>query len=139
MALTACTSTLPEWHGEPDHLSLFVGNTSDDGEDSVTIGIDYERRVSDVIGLGTVVEYAGQDIDALTLLGVADIHIWEGFAIQTGPGIEFIDDDGVFVFRVGALYEFEFGDGFTLSPQVHADFTSRSDAIVAGLAFGRAL
>lgn len=136
--LTSCTSTLPEWHEEPRHLSLFLGGTEEDQETGGTVGLDYEQRVTDLIGVGAVAEYAGGEVDAWTFLGVADIHVWEGLAIQTGPGLEHIDGTDWFVYRIGALYEFELGEGVTLSPQVHVDLTAREDAFVAGVAIGRA-
>jgi hypothetical protein len=61
-----------------------------------------------------------------------------GFAIQTGPGVEFVDDESFFVTRLGALYEFEIGEDFTLSPQLHYDFSTGEDAIVFGIAIGKA-
>lgn len=62
-------------HG-PNHLSVIIGGTeSDEDGTEFTIGLDYEYRVNELIGLGGVVEYATGDYDATTLLGVADIHI----------------------------------------------------------------
>ena len=40
--------------------------------------------------------------------------------------------------RIGTIYEFELGGGFTLAPQVHYDFSDGEDAFVFGAAFGRA-
>lgn len=124
-------------HG-PHHISLFQGGTSIDGDGlAYTIGIDYEYRVSELLGLGVVAEYAFGDIDATTLLAVADIHIYRGLIMQIGPGVELGSSDH-FVTRVGALYELEWGP-FTLSPQFHVDFTEGAeDALVFGIAVGRA-
>ena len=78
------------------------------------------------------------DIDAWTFLAVADLHLTRGLAIQTGPGVEVLEEGEEFVVRVGLLYEFELGEGWTLSPQVHYDWTQEEDTMVYGLAFGRA-
>ena len=128
----------------PHHLSVFVGETEFEGDkdkSGFTLGIDYEYRVNDLIGLGTVAEYAYGDIDALTVLAVADIHITHRFIIQTGPGYEWVDNnskDNSWVYRVGALYEFNLGR-FTVSPQAHWDFhDATDDALVLGLAVGMA-
>ena len=60
-------------HG-PHHLSVLLADTRIDGEgDNSTLGIDYEYRVSPVIGLGAVIEHAYGELDATTLLAVADI------------------------------------------------------------------
>jgi hypothetical protein len=125
----------------PHHLSVIVAGTADDDVEAFALGLDYEYRVNELIGVGGVVEYAFEDLDVWTLLAVADIHVWRGFAIQTGPGVEFVDGDGEekdeeeFVYRVGALYEFEI-DRYTVSPQVHYEVSTGKDAVVFGVAFG---
>lgn len=116
-----------------------IAGTHEDDEDAATVGVDYEYRVNGFLGLGVVAEHAFNPIDATTLLGVADLHLWRGLAVQTGPGVVLNDGDGSFVYRLGGLYEFEFEDGFTLSPQVHWEITSgEPDAVVYALAIGRA-
>jgi hypothetical protein len=124
----------------PHHLSVILGGTRvpEHQETGFTIGLDYEYRVSRTVGLGVVVEHAFGEIDATTLLGVADIHLVRGLVVQTGPGVEFVQDESFFVYRLGLLYEFELGEGFTLSPQLHYDFSGAENGIVFGVAFGRA-
>jgi hypothetical protein len=129
--------------GEPErrhHLSVVIGGTHipDVDETAFTLGLDYEYRLNQTLGLGFVAERAFGAIDSTTLLAVADIHIAGGFAIQTGPGVEFVRDESFFVTRIGALYEFEIGEAFTLSPQLHYDISTGEDAIVFGIAIGRA-
>ena len=124
-----------EWTERPHHISFLFGGTVDDEEEAATIGVDYEYRVSEFLGLGGVAEYAFDDIDATTLLAVADLHLTNQFIVQTGPGIEFIDDEEEFVFRLGVLYEWEL-EGYTFSPQLHYDATSGEDAVVFAVAVG---
>lgn len=123
-------------HG-PHHLSILLADTRIDGEgDNSTLGIDYEYRVSPLIGLGAVIEHAYGELDATTLLAVADIHIYEGFTMQVGPGFEHRESENVFVARAGILYEFEY-ENFTISPQLHWDFhQDEASAMVAGFAIG---
>lgn len=144
-----------EWREKPHHVSVILGGTHvfEPNHTGFTIGIDYEYRVSQLLGLGGVVEYAFDEVDAWTLLAPADIHLTNQWTLQVGPGVEFIDvteeimlPDGSFeeevisetnfVFRVGTFYEFKVGE-FTIAPQVHYDIT-RSDALVFGIAIGRA-
>lgn len=121
----------------PYHLSLFLGDTHIDGEgDNSTIGVDFEYRVNQLLGIGSVIEYAGGELDATTALAVADIHLHEGWVMQLGPGIERRHSEEVFVSRVGFLYEFE-SNRYTFSPQLHWDYHSgEENAVVAGFAFG---
>jgi hypothetical protein len=128
-------------------LSLIVGGTSDRDENAFTVGLDFEHRIHRLLGIGAVIEYATDDLDAVTLIGALDFHIWKGFAIQTGPGVEFAgeeeEEDGVttttnrrnFIYRVGALYEFEFGR-LLVTPQVHYDYSSGHDAVVYAMGLG---
>ncbi len=123
------------------HLSVLTGGTTifESDETAYTLGVDYEYRVSELLGLGVVAEQAFGGIDSTTILAVADIHLWRGLALQIGPGIEVIDEglenETNFVARFGALYEIEFEGGYTLSPQIHYD-ASTEDALVFGLALG---
>ncbi len=125
------------WRDHPHHLSLLVAGSSTTDEDAFTLGIDYEYRVSGFLGLGTVVEYAFTPFDETTLLAVADLHVWRGFAVQTGPGVAFAEGEEFFAYRVGGLYEFELEGDFTVSPQIHYDYVSGlGDPLVYVIAFG---
>lgn len=122
------------------HLSLVVGATHVDAADETafTLGGDYEYRVNHTLGLGVVAEQAFGALDATTVLAVADIHLWHGLALQTGPGIEFAEGEEFALGRLGVLYEFELGDHFTAAPQLHYDLSEGEDAMVFGVAIGRA-
>ena len=130
-----------ELHHEagPHHFSVLAGITDNEEHTAFTLGIDYEYRLGRLLGIGAVLEQAFGDIDATTVLAVADLHVWRGLAVQTGPGVEFIDHAGEtdeeFVYRIGVLYEFEQG-AVTISPQLHLDLTSEGESVVLGVAFG---
>jgi hypothetical protein len=126
------------WRANPHHLSLVFAITHDrgQGDNAFTLGLDYEYRLNSFLGLGAVIaEHAFGDVDATTFLAVADLHVWRGLAFQTGPGVEFIDSEMEWVYRLGALYEIEFGE-LTVSPQIHYDATSSEDAILYAIAVG---
>lgn len=137
----AASAEEPLWETHPNHFSVVLAATDDGPETAFTVGGDYEHRVNGFLGIGGVVERAFGEIDATTLLAVADLHLWRGLAVQTGPGVELVDSRGEeraeeeFVYRIGALYEFEFGHA-TFSPQVHYDVTTGEDAVVFGGALG---
>jgi len=123
----------------PHHISLLLGGTHVDEVDETapTTGIDYEYRVNSLMGLGFIAERAFGKINATTVLAVADIHIKDGLVLQVGPGIEFIHGSQYAVARLGALYEFEIGHHYTLSPQIHYDATEHDDSIIFGVGIGR--
>lgn len=121
LTMLSCAITANSEHS-PNHLSIFLGNTEFSGHGyGETVGIDYEYRVSPLLGLGSVVEYAFGSLDALTVLAVADIHLTEQFIVQLGPGYEYTSEHEFFVARLGVLYELRY-KGYTLSPQFHFDY-----------------
>jgi len=136
-----------EGAGKQNVLSLLLGGTSDRDENAFTVGLDFEHRIHPLLSVGAVIEYATEDLDAVTLIGALDLHIWKGFAIQTGPGVEFAwEEEGEaggttstnrrnFIDRVGALYEFEF-TRLLVTPQVHYDYSSVKDAVVYAIGLG---
>jgi len=121
----------------PYHLSIIIADTYVGEEnDNPTIGIDFEYRVNQVLGIGAVLERAWGGLDATTVLAVADIHIRDGWVVQVGPGFEHRRGEEIFVARAGILYEFEWAN-FTLSPQLHWDYhNGEENALVAGVALG---
>lgn len=132
------TNAKPDYaaHGR-HHLSLLLADTHVSGEgDNPTLGVDYEYRVNELVGVGAILEKAYGELDATTLLAVADIHFQNGLIVQVGPGFERKDDESVLVARLGVLYEFEF-ENLTLSPQLHWDYHQHEpNAVIAGAAFG---
>lgn len=143
LCLSSCAAIAPDddaeashdWRAMPHHVSVLFAGTAEDEEAAPSIGLDYEYRVDRFLGIGGVAEYAFEEIDATTLLGVADLHWTDQFIVQTGPGVEFIHDRSKFVYRIGVLYEWERG-GYTVSPQLHYDATGGDDAVVFGIAVG---
>lgn len=137
-SLTSC-GMIPheehDWRAEPHHLSVLMAGTFEEEEEAPSIGIDYEYRTSEFLGLGAVAEYAFEDIDATTFLAVADLHFTDQMILQTGPGVEFIGDETEAVFRIGCLHEWVVG-AWTVSPQLHYDITSGENAVIFGIAFG---
>lgn len=135
--IAAAKNNVHHWQTSPHHLSVLLGTTyTQESRHAFTLGVDYEYRVSDFLGVGFVAEYAFEDLDAYTYLLVADLHITNHFIAQIGPGIEFHGSHKIEVARLGLLYEFEVA-GLTLSPQLHYDYHSNNkDAVVAGLAIG---
>lgn len=147
-------------------LSLFLGHTSErvDGseetEQGFTFGLEYTRRITPRFSLGGVVERAGGDIRGTLLVAQAFYRIVGELRLVAGPGVEFRDahseepehhdgltadpgfptrehDTTVFLIRVGAVYEFEFGR-WIVAPTVAIDFIGRDEAFVLGATIGYA-
>jgi hypothetical protein len=51
-----------ESHYHRNHVGLLVGSTHEEHEDTITVGLDYEYRFSQYLGIGGLLEYVGEDI-----------------------------------------------------------------------------
>jgi hypothetical protein len=141
-----------------NHLSLFTGGTteSSDGETSTSfsLGLDYERRLSRLVGLagGGELVFGGDEREALVGLYFL-LHVTEGLVLAAGPGLEFAkeghaggdveaqqEESGTETragLRVGILYEFELGHRYSIAPSAYIDFLEdKQPTFVWGLAFG---
>lgn len=141
-----------------NHLSLFTGGTteSSNGETSTSfsLGLDYERRVSRLIGLGLGGEFVfgGDEREALAGLYFI-LHPAGGLVLAAGPGVEFAkeghtegeveaqqEESGTEThagLRIGILYEFEVGHRYSIAPSIYTDFIEgKEPTFVWGLAFG---
>ena len=179
MLLTLSCVAMPQGllaqHGEnadeaelhQNHFSVFLGGTTESEEDETTtsfsIGVDYERRLSRLLGIGFGAEYVFVDVGRESLAGLLGFfHVTEGIVLLGGPGLEFVQEplhevepegeagkisepsedveterETNLAFRVGALYEFEVGHKYTIAPSLFVDFIENKDpAIVWGLSFG---
>lgn len=141
-----------------NHLSLFTGGTteSSDGETSTSfsLGLDYERRVSRLIGLGIGGEFVFGGEEREALLGLLlNLHPAGGLVLVAGPGVEFAEELHVegeveaqqeesgtethAGLRVGIVYEFEVGHRYSIAPSFYTDFIDgKEPTFVWGLAFG---
>lgn len=124
--------------------ALFLGNTNEHHANGFSLGLEYERRVSELIGVGAIVEHAGGDIDSTITIAALYVHPYAGLLVVLGVGAEFKsarEEDGEeeaatsgIVGRIGLGYEFEF-DHLVLVPQVNLDVFEREEAVVVGAVF----
>lgn len=156
-----------EAHGEDEaaeeefhknHLSVFVGGTTESSEGTsstaFSLGLDYERRITRLIGIeaGGEAVFGGDDREALVGL-LFNLHPVSGLILAAGPGLEFAKEshsgtgaesegeasgtETHFALRVGILYGFEVGHRYSIIPSFYTDFIEGKEAtFVWGLAFG---
>ena len=140
LATLASGTVMAEEHESfamPFHISVLQADTIVKGKGgNATLGIDMEYRLNSRLGLGAVIEYAWGELDATTVLAVADIHLGEGWVMQIGPGIEYSHGEEIVVSRLGLIYEFELNH-YTFAPQVHWDYhDGEKNSVVAGFSVG---
>jgi len=130
-------SAEPE-HGthHPNVLGLFVGRAIDDRRDNgFALGLEYERRVNRVFGVGALVEHTFGDIDA-TVYAVPFAFHFGRWKTYVAPGIEDGDHGSESLVRVGAEYAFEVKK-WEISPQIDLDFVDGGTVFVIGVVFGK--
>jgi len=128
-------------HGEheyhPNLIAVFAGVTSEDRrENGFTLGIEYERRLTESFGIGALAERTFGDIDAWVYAVPFAYHAgpWKFMA---APGLEDADgESSEFLVRVGVEYGFEVGN-WEIGPQVDVDFVDSEEVFVVGITFGR--
>jgi hypothetical protein len=121
-------------HHVPQHvLGVFIGDTTRDRRDGLTLGLEYEYRVSDLVGIGATVEHVAGDFDTDVVVLPVALHSgpWKVYA---GPGLEKSEEGEEPLLRIGAEYGFHMGD-FEISPQVDLDFVEDEALFVIGVVF----
>ena len=123
-----------EYH--PNVLFGFLGITGEDRRERAgTVAIEYERRFNERWGLAAGLEHAFGDLD-FTVFTVPVVFHSGKWGLYAGPGIEkHHDHDSEFLFRVGAVYEFEVGE-IILAPKFNIDFVDGDTVLVGGLTIG---
>jgi hypothetical protein len=106
------------------------------------LGLAYVRQVTEHWGWGAAIEMEvfGDSNDRLGVL-VLPVSYFpnDRWRLLAGPGVEFRErgEREHALLRVGAGYEFELGERFTLSPEVVVDFVAGGTTVyVLGLALG---
>ncbi|MGB5215919.1 MAG: hypothetical protein WBN88_20025 [Anderseniella sp.] len=126
----------PEEIEKRHHVEVFLGNThTEEGNDAFSFGAQYEYRLSSLIGIGILGEYAFENIDAWVVGAPLTIHPGAGWQLVAMPGVEIEDSETKFLFRAGVGYEFEL-EQFSIKPEVNADFVGGDVNLVFGVSLG---
>jgi hypothetical protein len=124
-------------HGHKHHVALFLGNTHDDhGEDAFTVGLVYEYRLTELFGLGAMVDRAGGDIESTLAGGVVYLHPLKNTRLAVVAANEHRDGEDEFVVRVGLDYDIHVF-GWDLSPVIEVDLLEHGENWIYGVGLGR--
>jgi len=124
---------------EKHKVNLFLGYSTDQGDNGVTIGADYEYKVSESFGVGAFGEFVLGDFRESVLGGGVYFHPIEQVFVFTGAGAvlkKHEETKGLFRFGIG--YEHEVRRGWTVGPAGYIDIEEGGKAIfVMGVNIGR--
>ena len=136
-----------EEHGEhfhKNHLAMFVGSTEaeehhgEKGDPDFTLGVDYERRLSPLFGVGGMFDWVVEGRREFLVGPIGFLHPYKGLKFFAAPCYQRIreGEEDNFVFRVGTAWDFEIGK-YSLAPNVIYDFAGEHNFLVLGLTIGR--
>jgi len=118
-----------------NELALFLGGTTNKDATAITFGLDYQYRLTPLVGIGGLIDHAAGDIKS-TLLGAAAFLHFLSWEITLAPAVEFVGDETNFTFRVGLAYEISL-PAFSISPALNLDTERGGElSVVYGLSFG---
>jgi len=119
-------------------LGVFAGVTREHGDNHSTLGIEYSYRIDERWSVGVVAERADRKSDST--LVIAFVHFWPTEYLYVGGGIGRKDpgDERENTFRATIGYEFELGEGWSISPQANLDvIEDEKNEEVYGLVIGK--
>ena len=123
--------------GHKNHLSVFFGNTHDyHGEDAFTVGLDYEYRLTDLFGVGALIDRAGGDIKSTVAGAALFVHPCENARLFGVAANEHHHGEDEFIVRLGVNYDVHVSD-WTVSPTVSVDLLEHGENWIYGLGIGR--
>jgi hypothetical protein len=118
-AAVNAAGTESDHHAHPNHFAVFAGITTGGDDDhhgeedaALTVGFDYERRLTNLVGIGVLGDWAFGDRRDWILAVPIFFHISSASKFLIAPGSEQIkgegprDDDREFLVRIGYAYEF---------------------------------
>lgn len=117
-------------------LGVFIGDTTEGRrQEGVTLGLEYEYRFTESLGVAGIVEHVWGDFN--TSVYVVPLAFHKGpWKVYAGPGIEDGEEGSEKLFRLGLEYGFHVGD-YEISPQVDADFVGGESLLVFGVVLAR--
>jgi hypothetical protein len=128
------------------HMALLLGNTqSEDGENGLSVGVDYEYRINRWLGIGGLVEYSAGDFEHLLLIAPLFIHPYKGWLLNVSLGAEVHKEHGDhegekrtrdWIVRTGVAYQFHVGERYSIAPEFNVDFSEHETLLNYGIAFG---
>ncbi|MBP2646651.1 MAG: hypothetical protein H6Q77_275 [Gemmatimonadetes bacterium] len=119
-------------------LSGFVGGTVEHEGTAFTLGLDYERRLGPLFGVGVIIDKAFGGERAFIAAGALYWHPLPPMRLDIAPGFERIEaeDESAFVLRLGADYDFEIKERWSLGPNVNLDLANGRAVFVFGAELG---
>ena len=127
-------------HHGPNIIEFFAGTTiaehNGNTESSPSIGASYRYAFSPKVSAGLLAEYAGGSLDYWVVGAPIVFHVGQGgWQLTAMPGAEISSGHTEFLFRTAVGYDFEM-DGYSIKPEIGADFVDGHATIILGVNLG---
>lgn len=121
----------------PNAVNVMLGGAFRRGDGGAfTLGIDYERRLSRLWGVGAYVDLAFGRRFAFVGGAAGYVHPWRDLVLVVGPGFEHEDGDTHALVRLGGFYEWEVGK-IWIAPAAYVDIIQhKKPDVILGLNLG---
>jgi len=123
-----------EHHLAENEIAVFVGIAQEGRDDGWAIGVEYERRIDESLGLGLLVEHTFGDFNTWVFAVPLTLHV-EEWKFVLAPGIEEHNGRSENLVRIAVGYEFETSN-VKMTPTLNVDFVDDETIFVLGVAFG---
>jgi hypothetical protein len=127
-----------EHHGSAhaaNEIALFVGITHERRENAFALGLEYERRISRILGIGIGVEQTFGDLDFWVYTVPFTFHA-ERWKFVVAPGIEKSRGGSENLGRFALGYELDRPD-LNVIPTFTIDFVDGEAVYIIGVSLGR--
>ena len=126
--------------GHRNHMALAIGAISDYDEEGVRFALEYERLLTDQVGIGAMAEADTRPVDIYSLLVPLYFHPVPRLSLIGALGYNFRTDendgDG-WMLRLGIGWRFEIFERYSIAPEVFYDVLEAGDrGGVVAIAFG---
>jgi len=117
-----------------NEIAGFFGLTHESNENGPAFGLEYERRISDTLGLGVLAEKTSGDINSWVYAVPFTIHA-EEWKFTAALGIEEKHGHTENLIRIGVGHEFEMSE-LKITPSLSVDFVDSETIYILGVSFG---
>jgi len=126
-----------EEHETRHLLKAFVGNThTHDDDNGLTLGVGYEYRLTPLLAVSALGEYAGGQVDTWVVGPGIVVYPYKRLSLVAMPAVELHGDGSEFLFRLGVGYEFEASEKVVVIPEMSVDFVDSETNLVFGVNIG---
>jgi hypothetical protein len=138
IACFAVNANAAENASEHEHhandIALFFGLAHEGRHDGPALGLEYERRLSPVLGIGVLAERTWGDFDFWVYAIPITLHA-DRWKFIVAPGIEESGGHTEKLLRFTVGYELQ-GSEIKVTPSISVDFVDDESVYVFGIAFG---